>query len=214
MRASRLVEAAIVVGAALVPTTAAAQRGDSPTAPTATAEQIAFGFAGRYDTGLPDTSAETVSIAGNRMDLSNANDGPLDVVDISNPATPTLLQRVDVKALAGFGDGASISSVATSGDVVAVAVIADPKTEPGAVLVLKSSAAVLGRATVGSNPDALAFTPDGKRIAGPVQFSRLKRASHAGDRKCSAGAMGTPPSATWAFSIWLDALSNATTARH
>ena len=164
MRVSRLVVAAIVVGAVLVPTAAAAQRGVSLTSPTATPAPVAFGFVGRYETDLPGTNAETVSIAGNRMYVSNAGDGSLDVVDISDPATPTRLERVDVRALAGFGDGASISSVATSGGVVAVAVIADPKTEPGAVLVLDSSAAVLGRATVGSNPDALVFTPDGKRI--------------------------------------------------
>ena len=165
MRIARLiVVAVIVIAVALVPSAAAAQWGASAAAPPAPPPQIAFGFVGRYDTGLLGSSAETVSIAGDRMYVSNADNGSIDVVDITNPAIPTLLRRVDAKALAGMGDGASVSSVVASRGVVAVAVIADPKTEPGAVLVLDASGALLGRAPVGSNPDAMAFTPDGKRI--------------------------------------------------
>jgi DNA-binding beta-propeller fold protein YncE len=88
----------------------------------------------------------------------------VDVVAVSNPAAPELLARLDLRSLAGLGPEASVTSVQAKDGVVAVAVAADPKTDPGKVLVLDRDGRLIGRAPVGANPDALTFTPDGRRI--------------------------------------------------
>ena len=56
----------------------------------------AFAFVGRYATGLAGTSAETAALQGTRMFVSSASAAALDVVDVSNPASPQLLCRVDL----------------------------------------------------------------------------------------------------------------------
>jgi len=83
----------------------------------------------------------------------------LDVLDLTNPDNPTLVQTID---LAAFGDGAN--SVAINNGLVAIAVQSDPKTSPGKVVFLNSNGDVLGNVTVGALPDMLTFTPDGKKI--------------------------------------------------
>jgi hypothetical protein len=55
--------------------------------------------------------------------------------------------------------------LAVSGDVVAVAIEADPKTDPGKVVFYDAAGlGKLGEATVGALPDMLTFTPDGLRV--------------------------------------------------
>jgi YVTN family beta-propeller protein len=159
MRTSRITLAAIVA-VALVP--AAIADGGSGTATATPPAPFAFGFVGRYSTGLPGNSAEIASLSGKRLYVSNADEVAVDVVDVADPAMPKLLTRVD---LSGFGG--SVTSVATSSELVAAAVAADPETDPGTVVVMDLDGNVLGSTTVGALPDSVVFTPDGKRILVP-----------------------------------------------
>jgi hypothetical protein len=48
--------------------------------------------------------------------------------------------------------------------VVAIAVEADPKQDPGSVLLLNADGQILSAVKVGALPDMLTFTPDGKKV--------------------------------------------------
>jgi hypothetical protein len=59
----------------------------------------------------------------------------------------------------------SANSVAVAGGILAVAIEADPKTDPGLVAFYDSeSLELLGSVTVGALPDMLTFTPDGSKV--------------------------------------------------
>ena len=119
----------------------------------------AFAFVGRYATGLAGTSAETAALQGTRMFVSSASAAALDVVDVSNPASPQLLRRLDLTPY-----GSEVTSVGASAALVAVAVKAATKTDPGSVLILNRDGDLLATARTGAGPDAVAFTPDGRRL--------------------------------------------------
>jgi hypothetical protein len=92
--------------------------------------QPAFAPIGSYATGLGAGSAEVVAFARGRIFVTNSADNSLDIVSIGNPASPTLIRRVP---LAIYGAGPNSIAV-NGGGIVAVAVEADPKTDPGKVL--------------------------------------------------------------------------------
>lgn len=83
----------------------------------------------------------------------------LQVVDLSDPTTPVALDSIDLSA---FGDGAN--SVAVKDGVVAIALAADPETDPGQVIFLDADGELLAQVEVGSLPDQLTFTPDGTKV--------------------------------------------------
>ncbi len=129
------------------------------------APTIAFEELGRYATGLADideevSSGETVALRGDKMYVTNANDVSLDIVDVSDPAAPLLVKRVDLKAF-----GAGVNSVdVSSKNLIAVAVAAPKKTDPGTVVFLTPGGQVINSAVVGANPDMVVFTPKGDRL--------------------------------------------------
>jgi hypothetical protein len=120
---------------------------------------------GRYTTGLADigeevSSGETVALRGDKMYVTNADDVSLDIVDISQPAMPVRVKRVD---LSGFGS--SVNSVdVSSKNLIAVAVAADKKTSNGTVVFMTPAGKVVRTAEVGANPDMVVFTPKGDRL--------------------------------------------------
>lgn len=82
----------------------------------------------------------------------------IDILNLSDPSNPTLIKSVD---LSTYGDA---SSVAISNGLVAISIISPVSTDPGKVLFLDTNGAVLKEVTVGSEPDMLTFTPDGKKV--------------------------------------------------
>ena len=90
-----------------------------------------------------------------------AADG-LDIYDFSDPGSPTLVRRVDLSPY-----GASPNSVDVGrkrGGLVAVAMQADVKTDPGRAAFFDTDGEPLGTVPVGSEPDMLTFTPDDKTL--------------------------------------------------
>ena len=114
---------------------------------------------GTYATGLGAASGEIAALSGDRLYVINTEDNSLDVVDAADPSSPELVRRVPLDAF-----GAGPNSVAATDGLVAVAVEADDKTDPGRVVFLNPVGKVLGQVQVGALPDMVTFTPDGRTV--------------------------------------------------
>jgi DNA-binding beta-propeller fold protein YncE len=144
---------------------AAQSEQSAPPASTAaiTATQaLSLTLLGSYQTGIYDQgAAEIVGYdKGSRtLYVVNAISATLDLLDISNPVSPTLDATIDVTEF-----GAVANSVAVKDGVVAVAVENENKQDDGVVALFNQAGAPLGSVTVGALPDMLTFTPDGTKI--------------------------------------------------
>jgi hypothetical protein len=94
-----------------------------------------------------------------RLFVTDAGGAKVDIVDISDPASPALVSSIDVTP-----HGAQPNSVAVSGRTVAVAIQADPKTDPGVVAFFDIDGNFLTSVEVGALPDMLTFTPNGRYV--------------------------------------------------
>lgn len=94
-----------------------------------------------------------------RLFVANGSEGTVDVIDISDPAAPSLVEQVDLSQF-----GASITGVGSANGLVGVATGPDDaQSERGAAVFLDAQTLeVRGTAEVGFLPDALLFTPDGR----------------------------------------------------
>ena len=110
-----------------------------------------------YQTNV-ENSAETVAYdaTNNHAFFTNSDSNSFTMVDITNPDLPTLIQNVDLSPY-----GAGPNSIAIKGDIVAIAVEADPKQDPGKVVFFDLDGTYVGEVTVGALPDMITFTPDG-----------------------------------------------------
>jgi DNA-binding beta-propeller fold protein YncE len=129
--------------------------------PTTARAQGLLDLLGRYDSGLGEAAAEVVAYdaASRRMFVVNAASNSLDVVDLTTPASPSLVTRVE---LAVFGGG--VNSVAVANGLVAVAVQAEDAQAPGTVAFFDTGGGTVTSVQVGALPDMLTFTPDGTRV--------------------------------------------------
>lgn len=129
---------------------------------SAPAAAISFQQLGTFETGIFDEGAAEISAfdpATQRLFVTNANANTLDILDISNPNTPSLFKNVD---LSPFGGG--VNSVAYSNNLFAVAVEAFVAQDPGSVLFFNADGNFLNAVTVGALPDMVTFTPDGSKL--------------------------------------------------
>ncbi|MDQ3552857.1 MAG: choice-of-anchor I family protein [Chloroflexota bacterium] len=149
-----LLMAALPASQLAVPPPASAAENGSAQPPGPAFQQV-----GRYETGLGSESAEIVAFASDRMYVTNSTDTSIDIVDLSDPSTPVLVRRVDLSAY-----GASVTSVDARGRRLAAAVVADPPTDPGTVVVMDLDGNLRDPVTVGALPDSVAFTPDGRTL--------------------------------------------------
>lgn len=152
MRLSRPLLGAAACGSALVTLagTGAASAGDSERA-------VSLTPLGTYATGTFDEGASEITAydAGTRrVFVVNAEDGRVDVLDIRTPTAPALVASIPAPGA---------NSVAVHAGLVAIAQEADTKTDPGTVAFYDASTyAARGTVTVGSLPDMVTFTPDGR----------------------------------------------------
>lgn len=111
-----------------------------------------------FDESVAEISA--YDAGSKRLFTVNGQTGGLDILDLSDVTAP---RRVDSVDLSAYGSGAN--SVAVHGGVVALAVAADTKTDPGQVVFLNVQGKPLAQPVeVGALPDMLTFTPDGRTI--------------------------------------------------
>jgi len=123
---------------------------------------IALSVLGQYRSGIYlQSAAEIVSFdaATARIFVINAASGQVDVLDAGDPANPVLAFTIDVSDL-----GADANSVAVKNGVVAVAVEAAVRTDPGFVALYDTDGNRLSVVQVGALPDALTFSPDGRWV--------------------------------------------------
>lgn len=175
MRLTAVTAAALVLGGAL-----AGCEGDDGKdgAPGADGEDGAPGLAGppgtgevlldlnvigRYSSGLFDESAAEIVAydpSSERLFVVNSAAVSVDVLNLSDPANPVLLDNIDASA-----EGGAANSVAVRDGVAAVAIEGVLKTDPGKVVFYDTlTLAKISEVTVGALPDMLTFTPDGRAV--------------------------------------------------
>lgn len=156
-----LASAALLAGATVAHATPGMSQDKGKVAQGNANLQLELSLLGRYDSGIRDASgAEIVAHdpATQRLFVVNAADSSVDVLDISNPATPTRFTTL-------VEDGGDANSVAIANGLVVVVFAADPKTEPGkAVFYDAGSLERLGEFATGALPDMVTFTPDGAAV--------------------------------------------------
>ncbi|MEN3113420.1 choice-of-anchor I family protein [Uliginosibacterium paludis] len=143
----------------------AASSASSAASSEATPVSLSLAKIGGYTHSGGASSAEITAFdpLSKRLFVINGALGTVDVLNLADPANPTLVSSI---ATSRFGSGlGGANSVAVKNGVVALAIEASPKTSPGIVALLRASDLVtLGTATVGALPDMLTFTPDGKTL--------------------------------------------------
>lgn len=107
-----------------------------------------------------------------RLFVTNAADNALDILDVGNPARPTLVDRIRVADLTGSTNYEPPGVAAASG-LVALAVEAiDPVSADGKLLLLDRNGKLLRAFEVGSGPERVAFSPNGRFVVVAVQGGR------------------------------------------
>ena len=100
------------------------------------------------------------------------SNGGIQVVDLTNPATPTLITNIAPASLGVVGltsnDVSSVAlrkAVGATPAVLAATVLPASKLDNGHVIFLNpATGALLGSVVVGQNPDHVCFSPDGTKV--------------------------------------------------
>ncbi len=128
-------------------------------------EKISLNYLGRYSSGEFDEAAAEIPAydpASKRAFIVNAQQGVAEVLDMSAPATPVSLGALDANDIAA---GAVVNSIAVHDGIVALAVEAAVKTDPGYVAFYRADdLSEISHVAVGALPDMLTFTPDGNYV--------------------------------------------------
>jgi 2',3'-cyclic-nucleotide 2'-phosphodiesterase / 3'-nucleotidase / 5'-nucleotidase len=117
---------------------------------------------GSYASGKFDEAAAEIVAhdpATQNLFVINAQSAEVDVLSITNPATPVKVGSIDVKPYGGIAN-----SVAVRDGIIAVAVENQVKTSPGVVVFFDRNLNFLSQVTVGALPDMLTFTPNGRYV--------------------------------------------------
>ncbi|GAB4337808.1 MAG: choice-of-anchor I family protein [Flammeovirgaceae bacterium] len=121
-----------------------------------------FSEIGSIDLGSTGASEITAFDAKTKRLFVVNNDGSsrIEVVDLSNPMTPSKLQSIDILA---YGGG--VNSVAVKNGKLAAAVEAVNKQDNGKVVIFDTQTLnLIQQVNVGALPDMVTFSPDGKFI--------------------------------------------------
>ncbi len=117
---------------------------------------------GTYATGIFDEGASEIvayDVASQRLFSVNAAATSIDILDLSDPTTPTFITQIDATAL-----GANANSVAVHEGLVAAAIEAEAVGEAGIVAFYDIDGNLLNSVEVGFLPDMVTFSPDGQKV--------------------------------------------------
>jgi DNA-binding beta-propeller fold protein YncE len=131
-------------------------------APQDSPPEIRLGLLGRYVSGVyKQSAAEIVAYDSEqkRAYVVNSARGVVDVLDLSQPELPTLLHSLNAADV-----GTNANSVAVKNGVVAIAIAAAKKTDPGFVVFFNNQGQRTSVVEVGALPDAVTFSPDGNYL--------------------------------------------------
>ena len=112
---------------------------------------------GGFDEGAAEISA--YDVGSQRLFVTNAELATIDILNLSDPANPTLFAQIDISEL-----GNGVNSVSTFDGLVAAAIEADESTDNGVVAFYDVDGNLLGSVEAGALPDMLTFTPDGTKV--------------------------------------------------
>jgi 2',3'-cyclic-nucleotide 2'-phosphodiesterase / 3'-nucleotidase / 5'-nucleotidase len=127
------------------------------------AQDISLTPLGSYREGAYNESAAEIVAHDpqtHRLFVVNASKKTVDILDARNPMSITRIGNLAIPESAG----AAPNSVAVRNGIVAVAVEASPKTNPGSIAFFTVQGAFLKSLRVGALPDMVTFTPDGRYI--------------------------------------------------
>lgn len=130
--------------------------------PQAHGQHFELKLLGSYQTGVFDQGAAEIAAfdpISKRLFFVNAQAATVDILDLTDPAAPVKIASIDATAY-----GTSANSVDVKNGVVAVAIEADPKQDPGKVVFFDTDGIFISEATVGALPDAVTFTSDGSKV--------------------------------------------------
>ncbi len=140
----------------LVPEIGSLSPPSDPTPGTITLAKV-----GEFQGGGPAAAEITAFDAvSKRLFVVNGALGTVDVLDLSVPSLPTPIGQISVAGL-----GAAANSVAANGGVVAVAIEAFSRTQPGTVAFYRATTLdLISTVTVGALPDMLLFSEEGRTL--------------------------------------------------
>lgn len=125
--------------------------------------KVNFVPAGSYVHGSFDESAAEIIAfhpASRRSFVVNAQNKKVDVIDLTDINSPKFISSLDVADI-----GSTVNSVAVHGDIVALAVQANIKTDKGHVVLYNASTLErISSIEVGALPDMVTFTADGNTL--------------------------------------------------
>nr|WP_078394448.1 choice-of-anchor I family protein [Shouchella patagoniensis] len=124
-----------------------------------------FGSGGAEIVAYDERSNQIFSINGDAQSIDILADDALKDHTIFNeiPLKKQLYVKDLDPNLSSVGDLTSIAVHPTE-DIIAVATVADPKTDPGHVIFMKNDGSHLSTVEVGALPDMITFTPDGEKL--------------------------------------------------
>ncbi|SFQ36793.1 choice-of-anchor I family protein [Salibacterium halotolerans] len=125
----------------------------------------------QYDSMSGEAGTEIMSYdaASEKAFVTNGAESSIDIVDVSILRDQDFQELETSKRVAmsdfGLNNVSAITSIAAhpTDDLVAVAVVSDPKTEPGHVVFLTKDGEYINDVEVGAQPDMVTFTPDGTK---------------------------------------------------
>ncbi|MEM9008960.1 MAG: choice-of-anchor I family protein [Cyanobacteria bacterium P01_F01_bin.86] len=116
---------------------------------------------GTYNPGLGEGASEitTYDAATQRLFVTNAQSNTIDILNISNPVTPTLFKQVDITPY-----GTDLNYLSFKNGLLAAALDGPSRQGAGSVTFFDAGGSFLRQLQVGPRPDMLAFTPDGSKL--------------------------------------------------
>ncbi len=161
---------------------------------------------GRFDGAVLGAAEITAfDAASKRLFVVNGASGTVDVLDLSDPANPRSVGSISVAA---FGGG--VNSVAVHDGLVALAIEATPKTNPGTIAFYNAAdLRLLNSVTVGAQPDMVSFSPDGRYVLAALEGEPNSYGlpdsvdPEGGIAVITVNRGGTPTLATADFRAWI-----------
>ncbi len=117
---------------------------------------------GTYTTGLFDQGAAEIvayDAVSQRAFVVNGGNATIDMLDLNDPTTPTLISQIDLSPYGGIAN-----SVAVYDGILAAAVENVDKQANGAIVFFTTAGEFIAQVEAGALPDMITFTPDGSKV--------------------------------------------------